>query len=84
MQKGFVKYIQQGEEYFAGPVAIMGGLVDSPLNLVHDFVRIALYSIWQHLYEAGILGFPLALLHSCMLVVNAVGIILPPMRDELR
>lgn len=84
MQKGFVKYIQQGEEHFAGPVAIMGGLVDNPLSLAHYFGRIALYSIGLHLYETGILGFPLALLHSCMLVASALGIILPPIRDELR
>lgn len=84
MQKGFVKYIQQGEKNFAGPVAIMGGLVDSPLSLVQHFVRIALYSIGLHLYEAGILGLPLALLHSCMLVAHALAIILPPIRDELR
>ncbi|KPM35775.1 hypothetical protein AK830_g10797 [Neonectria ditissima] len=42
MQRGFIRYIQQGEDNFAEPVGIMGGYVESPVRLFYHFVRIAL------------------------------------------
>ncbi|KAK7416432.1 Squalene epoxidase [Neonectria punicea] len=84
MQKGFIRYIQEGEKNFAEPVGIMGGYVESPVQLFYHFVRIAVYSIGLHLSEAGLLHFPVALLQSCMVFVSAARIILPSILDELR
>ncbi|KAL2752004.1 hypothetical protein ACRALDRAFT_1037401 [Sodiomyces alcalophilus JCM 7366] len=84
MQTGFVRYIQAGKENFAEPVAIMGGIVENPLRLFYQFVRIAVYSVQIHLRQAGLLGFPRALAQSFLVFVRAVGIILPSILAELK
>jgi squalene monooxygenase len=84
MQRGFIRYIQEGEKNFAEPACIMGGITDSPLLLFYHFFRIALYSIGLHVRQAGYLGLTGALVQSALVFVSAVGIIWWPLLDELR
>ena len=84
MQRGFISYVQGGEKYFIEPACIMGGVIGSPLRMVYNFFRVAIFSIWLHLREAGSLGL-VRCLFECMLVfTSAVGIIWRPVLDELR
>ncbi|AEO67618.1 733f9685-ac51-42a0-bf82-501ebcb9e58f [Thermothielavioides terrestris] len=84
MQRGFIRYVQEGEKNFAEPAWLMGGLVDSPFLLFYHFFMVALYSIRLHLGQAGWLGVPKAVLQSTLVFASAVGIIWRPIVDELR
>ncbi len=84
MQRGFIRYIQEGEKNFAEPAWIMGGLAANPLHLFSHFFRIALYSIGLHVRQAGYLGLLGALVESALVFASAVRIIWGPLVDELR
>jgi squalene monooxygenase len=84
MQRGFIRYVQEGERNFAEPAWLMGGLVDDPQRLFYHFFRIAIYSIGLHLQQAGWLELPIALFQSAMVFGSAVAIIWRPIVDELR
>jgi squalene monooxygenase len=84
MQRGFIRYVQEGERNFAEPAWLMGGLADDPLRLFYHFFKIAAYSIGLHLQQAGWLGLPLALFQSVMVFGSAVAIIWRPIVDELQ
>lgn len=84
MQTGFVRYIQAGKQNFAEPVAIMGGIIENPLRLFYRFILIAVYSVQLHLRQAGLLGFPRALVQSVLVFVRAASIILPSILAELK
>ena len=84
MQRGFIRYVQEGEQNFAEPAALMGGVVDAPLLLFYNFFKIAIYSIGLHLRQARWLGLPGAILESTLVFVAAVAIIWRPVVDELR
>jgi squalene monooxygenase len=85
MQRGFVRYVQEGEKRFAEPAWIMGGLTSNPLGLFYHFLSIAVYSIRLHLRQsATLLGWILALGQSVGVLVSALGIIWGPLVDELR
>jgi len=83
MQHGFVSYVQGGEKRFAVPARIMGGVEGNPLLLFYHFFKIALYSIALHVRQAGIWGFPGAVLRSILVFASAVSIIWRPILDEL-
>ncbi|KAK4119770.1 FAD/NAD(P)-binding domain-containing protein [Parathielavia appendiculata] len=84
IQRGFIRYVQEGERNFAEPAWIMGGLVDDPFRLFYYFFKIAIYSIRLHLHQAGLLGLPAALFQSALLFASAVAIIWQPIIDELQ
>ncbi|KAH6855458.1 squalene epoxidase [Chaetomium sp. MPI-CAGE-AT-0009] len=84
MQRGFVRYVQEGEKNFAVPAWLMGGVVESPFLLFRYFFRIAIYSISLHLQCSGWLGLPGAMLESVLVFISAVKIIWEPIVDELR
>ena len=84
MQRGFITYVQHGQENFAEPAWIMGGLTSNPFRLFYHFFAIALYSVGLHLRQAGWQGVLGALLQSASVFMSAVCIIWGPLVDELR
>lgn len=84
MQRGFIRYVQEGETNFTEPAWLMGGVVDSPLLLLRHFFKIAIYSIGLHLRQASWLGLPLALFQAASVFISAVVIIWRPIVDELQ
>lgn len=85
MQRGFVRYVQEGEKRFAEPAWIMGGLTSNPLRLLYHFLYIAMYSIRLHLRQSStLIGWILALGQSAGVLVSALGILWGPLVDELR
>lgn len=84
MQRGFIRYIQEGEKNFAEPAWLMGGVIDDPLLLFYHFFNIAVYSIGLQIQHASWLGLPGALFQSALVFVSAVAIIWQPIVDELR
>ncbi|KAK4447784.1 squalene epoxidase-domain-containing protein [Podospora aff. communis PSN243] len=53
MQRGFIRYVQDGEKNFAEAAWIMGGLPIKPWRLFYHFISVAVYSIRLHLREAS-------------------------------
>jgi squalene monooxygenase len=84
MQRGFIRYVQEGDKNFAEPAALMGGTVDAPFLLFYHFFKIAIYSIGLHLRQASWLGLPGAILQSGLVFGAAVAIIWRPIVDELQ
>ncbi|KAK3936738.1 squalene epoxidase-domain-containing protein [Diplogelasinospora grovesii] len=73
MQRGFIRYVQEGERNFAEPAGIMGGITQNSNTLLfYYFFKIALYSIGLHLREAGYPGFFRALAQSLNSATTAV------------
>lgn len=83
MQQGFIRYIQEGEQNFAQPAWLMGGVIDSRLLLFYHFFRIAFYSIGLYVGQARWTERPAAVVRSMMMFVSAVAIIWRPIMDEL-
>ncbi|KAK4150807.1 squalene epoxidase-domain-containing protein [Chaetomidium leptoderma] len=66
MQRGFIRYVQEGEKNFAEPAWLMGGLIDNPLLLFYHFFRVALYAVGLHLRQADWIDIPMALFRSML------------------
>ncbi|KAK4096224.1 squalene epoxidase [Parathielavia hyrcaniae] len=84
MQQGFIRYVQEGEQNFAEPAWITGGLVDDPLRLFYHFFKIAIYSIRFQLQQIVWLKLPAALFQSVLLFGSAIAIVWRPITDELQ
>lgn len=84
MQKGFIRYIQKGDEYSADLGNLVGGLIERPGLLIYNLGVIALYAIQLNIYESGILGFPLAFIQSFMVISSLLNIAVPAIMDELK
>ena len=85
MQRGFVRYVQEGEKRFAEPAWIMGGLTSNPFGLFYHFLSIAMYSIRLHLAQSASLSeWISALGQSVGVLFSAVGIISRLVVDELK
>lgn len=84
MQHGFIQYVQGGEENFAEPAWLMGGVVESPLLLFYHFFKVALFSIKLHLCKSTWLGLPVAIFQSFLVFSAAVAIIWRPIISELQ
>ena len=85
MQRGFIRYVQEGEHRFAEPAWIMGGLTSNPFGLFYHFVWIALFSIRLHLGQSSsCFEWMWALAQSVGVLASALGILWGPLVDELR
>ena len=84
MQRGFIAFVQGGEENFGGAVALMGGIIDKPFLLILYFVRIAFFSVSLHLRRVSVLGLPGAMLDSISMLYSAALILMPAVLDEIR
>ncbi|KAK0649317.1 squalene epoxidase [Cercophora newfieldiana] len=84
MQRGFIRYVQDGEKNFAEAAWIMGGLSVKPWRLFYDFISVAVYSVKLHLQQASCWGLAAALWQSASVLAAAIRIIWGPLVDELR
>jgi squalene monooxygenase len=84
MQRGFIRYVLDGEKNFAEAAWIMGGLSIKPWRLFYHFISVAVYSIRLHLQEASWRGLAGAVFQSLSVLAAAVRIIWGPLADELR
>jgi len=84
MQRGFIRYVQDGENNFAEAAWIMGGLSLQPWRLFHHFIAVALYSVRLHLQEVSYWGLAAAFFQAANVLAAAIRIIWGPLVDELR
>jgi squalene monooxygenase len=83
MQRGFIRYVQDGEKNFAEAAWIMGGLPIRPWRLFYHFISVAVYSIRLHLRGASWSALACAVFQSVSVLAAAIGIIWGPLVDEL-
>lgn len=83
MQLGFISYIQGGPNNFAGPAALMGGIVESPGLLLYYFFSIAIFSIRIHFASISFSRWPVAIWHCILVLWKAIKLITPPICHEL-
>ncbi|KAK0611443.1 squalene epoxidase [Immersiella caudata] len=84
MQRGFIRYVQDGEKNFAEAAWIMGGLPIRPWRLFYHFISVAVYSIRLHIRRPSWWGLAGAVFQSVSVLAAAVHIIWGPLVDELR
>ncbi|KAK4139111.1 squalene epoxidase [Dichotomopilus funicola] len=84
IQHGLIRYIQGGEENFAMPGWLMGGVVESPLLLLYHFFKVAIYSNKLRLCESTWVGLPVVIFQSLLTICAAVSMIWRPVIGELQ
>lgn len=84
LQRGCFKYFQCGGDCVNEPVSLLSGVLPRPLLLVYHFFCVALYSIYCNFADAGILGFPMAVVRAFTVLATATAVILPFVLEELK
>lgn len=83
LQKGCFKYFQRGGECVDTPVKFLSGVKPSPVQLTRVFFSVAFYTILLKFQERGLLGLPMALYESIIILITAIKVFTPFLYKEL-
>lgn len=84
LQRGCFKYFELGGACVNDPVSLLSGVLPRPIVLFNHFFAVAFYAIYCNFVDAGILGFPFALLRAISVFYTAAVVILPYILEELK
>ncbi|VVT53603.1 uncharacterized protein SAPINGB_P003657 [Magnusiomyces paraingens] len=84
LQRGCFRYFERGGACVADPVSLLSGILPRPLVLFNHFFAVAFYAIYCNFCDAGLAGFPGALLRSITVLYTATIVILPYILEELK